>query len=210
MLVGPVAYFTSAPRSVVIGALVTAAIGVQRHRENLRRVWRASNTGSGTKTGFIARSAGLRLRVKLRRIAVAWRRLRPASASKPKGLRYVERAGRCGEYENSRDTWRRWLGNGARRSPRANAGRCPLWARDAGLVEERTARRANAVYLPDVALPPRVIPVASLERAMEGAELLISAVPSHGVRTVWRAARQFVPRGTAIVSATKGPKPTRY
>lgn len=79
-----------------------------------------------------------------------------------------------------------------------------LWARDAGLVEEMTARRANAVYLPDVALPPSVIPVASLERAMEGAELLISAVPSHGVRAVWRAARPFVPRGTAIVSATKG------
>lgn len=38
MLVGPVAYFMSAPRSVVIGALVTAAIIVQRHRENLRRV----------------------------------------------------------------------------------------------------------------------------------------------------------------------------
>ena len=38
MLVGPMAYFTSAPRSVVIGALVTAAIVVQRHRENLRRV----------------------------------------------------------------------------------------------------------------------------------------------------------------------------
>ncbi|RPH57860.1 MAG: NAD(P)-dependent glycerol-3-phosphate dehydrogenase [Acidobacteria bacterium] len=79
-----------------------------------------------------------------------------------------------------------------------------LWARDAGLVEEMTARRANAVYLPDVALPPSVIPVASLERALKGAELLISAVPSHGVRTVWRAARPFVPRGTAIVSATKG------
>ncbi len=38
MLVGPVAYFVNAPRSVVIGALVTAAIVAQRHRENLRRV----------------------------------------------------------------------------------------------------------------------------------------------------------------------------
>jgi acyl phosphate:glycerol-3-phosphate acyltransferase len=38
VLVGPMAYLTSAPRSVVIGAVVTAAIVVQRHRENLRRV----------------------------------------------------------------------------------------------------------------------------------------------------------------------------
>lgn len=79
-----------------------------------------------------------------------------------------------------------------------------LWARDAGLVEEMAARRANAVYLPDVLLPPNVIPVASLERAVEGAELLISAVPSHGVRAVWRAVRPFVPRAATIVSATKG------
>jgi glycerol-3-phosphate dehydrogenase (NAD(P)+) len=79
-----------------------------------------------------------------------------------------------------------------------------LWARDPGLVEEMTARRANAVYLPDVLLPSNVVPLASIARAVEGAELLISAVPSHGVRDVWRAARPFVPPNTTIVSATKG------
>ena len=79
-----------------------------------------------------------------------------------------------------------------------------LWARDAGLVEEMASRRANAVYLPDVALPSNVAPMASLERAVDGAELLISAVPSHGVRAVWRAARPFVPKTAMIVSATKG------
>jgi glycerol-3-phosphate dehydrogenase (NAD(P)+) len=79
-----------------------------------------------------------------------------------------------------------------------------LWARDAGLVEEMASRRANAVYLPDVALPSNVAPMASLERAVHGAELLISAVPSHGVRAVWRAARPFVPETAMIVSATKG------
>jgi glycerol-3-phosphate dehydrogenase (NAD(P)+) len=79
-----------------------------------------------------------------------------------------------------------------------------LWARDAGLVEEMASRRANAVYLPDVALPSNVAPMASLERAVDGAELLISAVPSHGVRAVWRAARPFVPETAMIVSATKG------
>jgi glycerol-3-phosphate dehydrogenase (NAD(P)+) len=79
-----------------------------------------------------------------------------------------------------------------------------LWARDASLVEEMAARRANAVYLPDVLLPPNVVPDASLERAVKDAELVISAVPSHGVRAVWRAVRPFVPQRAAIVSATKG------
>jgi glycerol-3-phosphate dehydrogenase (NAD(P)+) len=79
-----------------------------------------------------------------------------------------------------------------------------LWARDPGLVEEMTARRANAVYLPDVLLPSDVVPLASIARAVEGAEVLISAIPSHGVRDVWRAARPFVPPNATIVSATKG------
>jgi len=79
-----------------------------------------------------------------------------------------------------------------------------LWARDPALADEMVIRRANAVYLPDVTLPPNVRPDASLERAADGAELLISAVPSHGVRAVWRAARPFVIPSAMIVSATKG------
>jgi glycerol-3-phosphate dehydrogenase (NAD(P)+) len=79
-----------------------------------------------------------------------------------------------------------------------------LWARDAALVDEMAARRANAVYLPDVTLPARVMPVASLEQAAHGSELLLSAVPSHGTRDVWRAVRPFVGAGTIVVSATKG------
>ena len=79
-----------------------------------------------------------------------------------------------------------------------------LWARDAALAHDMAVRRANAVYLPDVTLPDTVTPEASLESAAHGAELIISAVPSHGVRLVWRAARPFVSRTAMIVSATKG------
>ena len=79
-----------------------------------------------------------------------------------------------------------------------------LWARDRSLAEDMTVRRANAIYLPDVTLPPTVRPDSSIERTAKGAELVISAVPSHGVRTVWKAARPFVSRSAIIVSATKG------
>lgn len=79
-----------------------------------------------------------------------------------------------------------------------------LWARDAALAEEMAIRRANAVYLPDVTLPPTVRPESSLERATHAAGLVISAVPSHGVRAVWRSARPLVTRSAIIVSATKG------
>lgn len=79
-----------------------------------------------------------------------------------------------------------------------------LWARDAHLASEMIARRANPVYLPGVVLPARVSPTTSLAEALDGAELVVSATPSHGTRDTLRAARPHLQRGAIIVSATKG------
>ncbi len=79
-----------------------------------------------------------------------------------------------------------------------------LWARDPGLADEMRARRANAIYLPDVELPPSVAPEASLEQAVTGSDLIVAAVPSHGLRAVLRIAAPFVSRRATIVSAVKG------
>jgi glycerol-3-phosphate dehydrogenase (NAD(P)+) len=79
-----------------------------------------------------------------------------------------------------------------------------LWARDATLAREIHARRANAVYLPDVELPSAVVVTHSLDDALAGAEIVVVAVPSHGCRTVIAAAAPFIQRDAVIVSATKG------
>ena len=79
-----------------------------------------------------------------------------------------------------------------------------LWARDGALVDEMAARRANAVYLPDVALPPSVAVTASLEEALRDRDLVVSAIPSHGCRAVMRAAAVHAAPRATIVSATKG------
>jgi len=79
-----------------------------------------------------------------------------------------------------------------------------LWARDAGLVEEMSARRANRVYLPDVMFPESVAVTHTLADALRDAELVVSAVPSHGCRAVMRAASASLSPGAVIVSATKG------
>src|SRR6185436_11082461 len=79
-----------------------------------------------------------------------------------------------------------------------------LWGRNADLIEEMKARRANAVYLPDIVLPRRVVPTASLEEALQRADIVLAALPSHGTRNVIRAAAPFIPRQALIVSATKG------
>ena len=69
-----------------------------------------------------------------------------------------------------------------------------LWGRNAELIEEMKARRANAVYLPDIVLPPGVVPTASLEEALQRADIVVAALPSHGTRAVIRSAAPFISR----------------
>jgi glycerol-3-phosphate dehydrogenase (NAD(P)+) len=82
--------------------------------------------------------------------------------------------------------------------------RVRLWARDARLAADITSRRANAVYLPDVSLPDAVEVTSALDTALDGIDLVVLAVPSHGCRMVVRAAAPHVTRRSTLVSATKG------
>ncbi len=79
-----------------------------------------------------------------------------------------------------------------------------LWARDQGLVAEMTARRQNAVYLPEFGLPDTLRPLGSMREAVEGVRLVVMAVPSHGMRAVLQQAAPYVTANTIVVSATKG------
>jgi glycerol-3-phosphate dehydrogenase (NAD(P)+) len=79
-----------------------------------------------------------------------------------------------------------------------------LWARDAALARELQARRANAVYLPDVNFPGGLEPTASLGVALDDVDLVVVAIPTHGVAGVMRAAAPLMVPHTTVVSATKG------
>ena len=79
-----------------------------------------------------------------------------------------------------------------------------LWGRDAALVADLRARRANAVYLPDVTFPERLRVTTDLEDALSATEFIVAAVPSHGTRDIIRRAAPFVRPGATVVSATKG------
>jgi glycerol-3-phosphate dehydrogenase (NAD(P)+) len=85
-----------------------------------------------------------------------------------------------------------------------------LWARDPVLAADITTRRANAVYLPDISLPPSVRVTTSLKEALDGSEFVVSAIPSHGCRAVMREAAPHVRRDATIVSATKGLETDTY
>lgn len=79
-----------------------------------------------------------------------------------------------------------------------------LWGRDGALVDEMRARRANPIYLPDIVFPPGLGASASLDRTLEGATVVVVAVPSHGVRAVARQMRPHLGGGALVVSAVKG------
>jgi glycerol-3-phosphate dehydrogenase (NAD(P)+) len=79
-----------------------------------------------------------------------------------------------------------------------------LWGRDAALIADLCSRRANAVYLPDITFPERLIVTSHLEEALRDTEFIVAAVPSHGTRAVMRNAAAYVRPGATVVSAAKG------
>jgi glycerol-3-phosphate dehydrogenase (NAD(P)+) len=82
-----------------------------------------------------------------------------------------------------------------------------LWGRDPAFVADLASTRANAEYLPGIALHEAVEPTAALPHALEAADFVIVAVPSHGVRQVLRSAAASVPPAAIVVSTTKGIEP---
>jgi glycerol-3-phosphate dehydrogenase (NAD(P)+) len=79
-----------------------------------------------------------------------------------------------------------------------------LWGRDAALVAEMRARRANAVYLPDVSFPSGLEVTTDLEEALQAADIIVSAVPTHGTRAILKRLAPYIRSGSIVVSATKG------
>jgi glycerol-3-phosphate dehydrogenase (NAD(P)+) len=82
--------------------------------------------------------------------------------------------------------------------------RIALWVHDAQLAESLAITRENSVYLPECKLPGSVEVTADLERALNGAEIVLGVMPSARAREIYGAMTPHVARGAAIVSATKG------
>jgi glycerol-3-phosphate dehydrogenase (NAD(P)+) len=79
-----------------------------------------------------------------------------------------------------------------------------LWVRDPELALEIEERRENGRYLPGARLGASLRPTADLADALDGAALVVSALPSHVVRHVMAAASADVAETAIVVSASKG------
>ena len=79
-----------------------------------------------------------------------------------------------------------------------------IWAREEALARAIQSERRNPRYLSDVAIPDGVRATADLEEAVADSELVICAVPSHGVRDVMTRAARALPPDALLVSTVKG------
>jgi glycerol-3-phosphate dehydrogenase (NAD(P)+) len=79
-----------------------------------------------------------------------------------------------------------------------------LWARRPELAAAIDTRNENPDYLSGIELPADLRATADLAAACADADVVVFAVPSHGLRAVLAEARPHVAPGAAIVSLTKG------
>ncbi len=78
------------------------------------------------------------------------------------------------------------------------------WDKDAGVLEDIARNHRNERYLPGVALSANLHAASEIVKALEGAELVVLAVPSHAVRPVVIEMKRHVHAGTPIVCVAKG------
>jgi len=79
-----------------------------------------------------------------------------------------------------------------------------LWARDPEMAARIERDRRNPRYLTDIALPRNVRATHDLGEALRERELVICAIPSHGVRDVLSEAAKSLDPEAILVSTVKG------
>ena len=82
--------------------------------------------------------------------------------------------------------------------------RVRLWVYEADLAARMRETRENDVYLPGCRLPRHVEVLNQLPAALDGAEIVLSAVPSHLVRGLYQQMLPCLHESMVFVSATKG------
>ena len=90
-----------------------------------------------------------------------------------------------------------------------NAGAVRLWAREPEVVEGIRARRRSPWYLPDLDIPASVAATTDAAEAVDGASLVVVAVPSEFFAATLKNAG-LLPDAAPIVTATKGFEPERH
>jgi glycerol-3-phosphate dehydrogenase (NAD(P)+) len=79
-----------------------------------------------------------------------------------------------------------------------------LWVYETDLAARMRQTRENDVYLPGFALPSHIAVSSHLGEALDGAEIVLSVVPSHLVRSLYEQMKPHLRDSMLFISATKG------
>jgi glycerol-3-phosphate dehydrogenase (NAD(P)+) len=79
-----------------------------------------------------------------------------------------------------------------------------LWAYEPDVVESINEKHENSRFLSGHALAPTLQATGDIARAVERAELITLATPSHVLRAILRSAAESLPRSAPLVVASKG------
>jgi len=79
-----------------------------------------------------------------------------------------------------------------------------MWARRPELADAINTDHRSPDYLGELDLPPALAATSDVEKAVDGAEVVVMAVPSHAYREVFRSVAPLLAKDAAVVSLTKG------
>lgn len=79
-----------------------------------------------------------------------------------------------------------------------------IWGRDAALADAINTRHENPTYLPGIPLASHVRATTELKEALEGADMVVLAAPSHATREVMLRALPHLPLHVPLMTVSKG------
>lgn len=79
-----------------------------------------------------------------------------------------------------------------------------LWIREEELYQIIRKTMENTIFLPGIKLAQNITPTNSITEAVKNKTIIICAIPSHGVRDIFKDVAGFLSKETIIVSASKG------
>jgi glycerol-3-phosphate dehydrogenase (NAD(P)+) len=82
-----------------------------------------------------------------------------------------------------------------------------LWGHNASQIEEINTYHTNKKYLPEIELPSSIIGYVSLEKALDGVENVILAVPTKAIREVLSSISEIISYPIVVVHVSKGIEP---
>jgi glycerol-3-phosphate dehydrogenase (NAD(P)+) len=85
-----------------------------------------------------------------------------------------------------------------------NGHKVTLWGRLKEEVDPIVAAEENKMFLPGVKIAKEIVLTLDTKAALHGAELVVLAVPSHGMRPICEKLHDYLPTDVPVVSVAKG------